>query len=141
MAPRASAQTEDFELMAQLQGTTLTLTLDRFATNAPVEDAQIEVEVGSVLKQTAKQMSPGVYVVQGTPFVAPGSYPLTFSVEAGETSDLLAATLDIAVPTPDIDHAHNRGEWVAWAGLAVVLVFGLVLVLLRRRKRIHQHAR
>lgn len=44
MAPRASAQTEDFELVAHMQGNTLIVTLDRFATNAPVSDAQIEVE-------------------------------------------------------------------------------------------------
>jgi len=143
MAPRASAQTEDFELVAQVQGTTLTLTLDRFATNAPVVDAQIEVESGSVLKQTAKQIAPGVYVVQATPFGTPGSYPLTFSVEVGDTSDLLAATLDIPVPTPGMDPAHNGVKWATWATWAVsagVLIFGLAMVLLRRRKRIRQHA-
>lgn len=143
MAPRASAQTEDFELVAQVQGATLTLTLDRFATNAPVVDAQIEVDNGSVLKQTAKQIAPGVYAVQGTPFEVPGRYPLTFSVQAGDTSDLLAATLDIAAPTSGADPVHNgvkRAAWVTWAVSAAVLIFGLVLVLLRRRKRIRQHA-
>ncbi len=139
MAPRASAQTEDFELVAQVQGTTLILTLDRFATNAPVVDAQIDVESGSVLKQTAKQTAPGVYAVQGTPFGTPGSYPLTFAVQVGDTSDLLAATLDIAVPAPGTAQVYNRGEWGAWAVSAVVLIFGLALVLLRRRKRIRHH--
>ena len=54
MAPRASAQTEDFELVAVLTGQTLTFTLDRFATNAPVLDALVEVESGSGLKAVAK---------------------------------------------------------------------------------------
>lgn len=143
MAPRASAQTEDFELVAQAQGTRLVLTLDRFATNAPVVDAQIEVESGSVLKQTAKQIAPGVYAVQGTPFVAPGSYPLRFFVQAGDTSDLIATTLEIAAPTPDPGHAPYDVKWVAWAAWAVsaaVLMVGLTCVLLRRRNRTRQHA-
>ncbi len=143
MAPRASAQTEDFELVAQAQGSRLVLTLDRFATNAPVVDAQIEVESGSVLKQTAKQIAPGVYAVQGTAFVAPGSYPLSFFVQAGDTSDLMATTLDIAATTPDTEHAHNGvkwAAWTAWAASASVLMVGLTWVLLRRRSRIRQLA-
>jgi phosphate/sulfate permease len=143
MSPRASAQTEEFELVAQAQGTRLVLTLDRFATNAPVVDAQIEVESGSVLKQTAKQISPGVYVVQGTPFGAPGSYPLSFFVQAGDTSDLMATTLEITPPIPNADHAHSGVKWAAWATWAVaaaVLMLGLIFVLLRRRNRIRQYA-
>ncbi|MBK6321315.1 hypothetical protein [Candidatus Aalborgicola defluviihabitans] len=139
MAPRASAQTEDFELVAHMQGNTLIVTLDRFATNAPVSDAQIEVESGSALKAIAKPIAPGIYTLQAPLFIAPGSYPLTFSVEAGNTSDLLAATLDIAAPAHDAVHVRNSGKWVAWAVSAVVLIFGLALVLLRRRKRIRQH--
>ncbi len=143
MAPRASAQTEDFELVAQAQGTTLTLTLDRFATNEPVVDAQIEVESGSVLKQTAKQIAPGVYMVQATPFGVPGSYPLSLFVQSGDTSDLMATTLEIAAPTPDSGHAHGGVKWAAWAAWAVsaaALVFVLTLVLLRRSNRIRQQA-
>ena len=146
MAPRASAQTEDFELVAQAQGTTLTLTLDRFATNEPVADAQIEVESGIVLKQTAKQIAPGVYMVQATPFGVPGSYPLSFFVQSGDTSDLMATTLEIAAPTPDSGHAHGGVKWAAWAAWAAwavsaaALVFVLTLVLLRRSNRIRQQA-
>jgi hypothetical protein len=143
MAPRATAQTEDFELVAQAQGTRLVLTLDRFATNAPVVDAQIEVESGSVLKQTAKQIAPGVYMVQGTPFGVPGSYPLSFFVQAGETSDLMATTLEIAAPTLDPGHAPNGVKWAAWAALAAsaaVLMVGLTWVLQLRRNRIRQRA-
>ncbi len=143
MAPRASAQTEDFEIVAQAQGTTLTLTLDRFATNAPVVDAQIEVESGSTLKQTAKQIAPGVYMVQGTPFGVPGSYPLSFSIQAGETSDLMATTLEIVAPTTDTGHAHGGVKWAAWTAWSVsaaALVLLLTLVLLRRRNRIGQQA-
>ncbi len=135
MAPRATAQTEDFELVAQVQGSTLTLTLDRFATNAPVLDAQIEVENGTRLKAMAKQIAPGVYALQAPLFASPGSYPLAFSVQAGDTTDLLAATLDIAAPSAGTLHVNGREEWVTWAASAAVLVFGMALVMLRQRKR------
>ncbi|MES2089528.1 MAG: hypothetical protein V4532_06065, partial [Pseudomonadota bacterium] len=55
-APRAQAQTEDFELVAVLTqavaaeskaSPVLTLYLDRFATNQPVGGATVEVESGA----------------------------------------------------------------------------------------------
>lgn len=141
MAPRAYAQTEDFELVAQLNGTTLTLTLDRFATNAPVADAQIEVESGAVLKAVAQQVAPGVYTVKADALVVPGKYPLSFSVQAGDTSDLLAATLDISPPVEKVAHVHGWGEWTTWALSTVVLIAGLGLVAVRRRKWARKHPR
>jgi hypothetical protein len=135
MAPRATAQTEDFELVAQMQGTTMTLTLDRFATNAPVLDAQIEVESGTNLKAMAKPIAPGVYALQAPLLATPGSYPLTFSVQAGDTTDLMAATLDIAASSAVAVHGRGWGEWATWGVAAAALVFGMVLVVLRQRKR------
>lgn len=134
IAPRASAQTEDFELVAQLNGSTLTFTLDRFATNAPVVDAQIEVESGTALKEVAKQIAPGVYAVKADLLAAPGKYPLSFSVQTGDISDLLAATLDISPPIEKAAHVRGWSEWVTWTIAAVVLVAGLGLLLQRRRK-------
>ena len=55
-APRAVAQTDAFELVATLDGQTLTLTLDHFATNEPVANAQIELEAGP-LKAMATPVS------------------------------------------------------------------------------------
>lgn len=141
VAPRAYAQTEDFELVAQLQGTTLTLTLDQFATNAPVADAQIEVESGTTLKAQAQQIAPGVYTVRADALATPGKYPLSFSVQAGDTADLLATTLDTTAPVQAPAHVHGWSERVTWALAAVVLVAGLGLVALRRRiwARKHRH--
>lgn len=139
IAPRASAQTEDFELVAQLDGKTLTFTLDRFTTNAPVVDAQIEVESGTVLKAVAQQVAPGIYTVEADALALPGKYPLSFSVQAGDTSDLLAATLDISPPIEKTAHVRGGGEWVTWTISAVVLVAGLGLVVQRRRKWTRKH--
>lgn len=47
-SPRLLAESETFELVGVLEnGTTLRLWLDRWANNAPVPDARIELEIGS----------------------------------------------------------------------------------------------
>ncbi len=133
-APRAIAQTEAFELVAVLEGNKLTLTLDRFATNEPVVDAQIEVESGA-LKAMATQLAPGVYAIPGERFVAPGKYPLTISIEAGESADLLTTTLDLAAPAAAIEHSHTTGEWGIWGAAGTLLLAGGGLIVLRRRHK------
>ncbi len=135
MAPRVIAQTDDFELVGVLLGKTLTLTLDRFATNEPVTDAQIEVESGSILKAVARQVAPGVYLVQSDAFATPGKYPLAFSVQAGPTSDLLAASLDLTVPVAGVAQVRAGTQWAVWAASGALLLVGVALVAMRRRKR------
>jgi len=144
VAPRAVAQSEDFELVAVLEdakpdGRQLSLSLDRFATNEPVVGARLEVEQGGQ-SITAREISPGLYVV---PFgaaanAAPGTkLPLTISIEAGDSADLLAATLDIPAPSDAADaHAHGRSEIVNWlAGAAIALVAVALLIARCRHQK------
>lgn len=94
LAPRAEAASADFELVAVLRDGTLTIHLDRFADNAPVEGATVEVDTpeGS---QAAKPAGPGTYVLPA-PFAAkPGAHDLAFTVTAGDTVDVLAGTLTV----------------------------------------------
>lgn len=139
IAPRAYAQTEDFELVAQLQGTNLIITLDSFATNAPVADAQIEVESGTAFKGQAQQTAPGVYTVKADALATPGKYALSFSVQTDDAADLLATTLDISAPPQTLAHVHNWREWMTWALSGVVLAAGLALVVVRRRQWARKH--
>lgn len=139
IAPRAYAQTQDFEMVAQLNGTTLTFTLDRFATNTPVVDAEIEVESGAALKALAQQIAPGIYTVKADAMAVPGKYVLSFSVQAGDTSDLLATTLDTTPHVEKLVHVHGRGEWTSWALSALLLCAGIGLVVVRRRKWTRKH--
>lgn len=137
-APRAAAQTDDFELVVVLTGAhasgepehdhptvqpVLTLYLDRFATNAPVGGATVEVESGA-FKAEAKQVEPGVYTVSGQIFAKPGRYPLTVSVQTDDGADLLEASLQYEAPkaaAPESNFAWRKpGGWVA--GLALVLI-------------------
>ena len=133
-AARATAQTEEFELVAVLEAKKLTLTLDRFVTNEPVIDAQIEVDSG-VLKAVATEVAPGVYSVPGETFVNPGKYPLTISVQAGESADLLTATLDLTQQAALVEHAKAWNDWVVRGvfGMLLLIVGGLITV--RHRKK------
>lgn len=134
IAPRAFAQTEDFELVAVLADGKLSLYLDRFATNEPVADAEIEVESGA-FKAVAAQLAPGVYTLPGEAFASSGKYPLSISVQAGDTADLLTATLDIAPPAAGVEHAPGWDKWAVWGASGVVLFAGAGLVAVRRRKQ------
>jgi hypothetical protein len=133
-APRAVAESDEFELVAVLNGGKLTLYLDRFATNEPVADAQVEVESGA-LKVAAAQVAPGVYALPGEDFVSPGKYPLTISVQAGDSADLLATTLDLAKPVAGVEHAHSWIEWVKWGISGALLIAAAGLVVVRRHKK------
>lgn len=131
VAPRAFAQSEEFELVAVLADGKLTLYLDRYADNVPITDAQIEVESGAA-KALAKQIAPGVYALPGEAFAAAGKHPLTFTVQAGEQSDLLAASLDIA---PEAHPAESGWPaWATWGGAGTLLLAGTTVFALRRRK-------
>jgi hypothetical protein len=135
--PRTEAQTDGLELVAVLADGKLTLYLDRFATNAPVADAQVEVESGP-FRAVAEQVASGIYQVPAESFDHPGRYPLVVSVQAGDVADLLTATLDLA------EHPSIAGQarpWVAWvdtpvmAGGAGALVLTGIGVLVARRRQ------
>ena len=137
-APRTSTQSDEFELVAVLAEGKLTLYIDRYADNAPVPDAEVEVESGT-FKAVAAQVAPGVYTVPGQAFAQPGKHPLTISVQAGDAADLLTATLDLALPAVGVEHAHGWGEWTVWGASGVLLLAGAGLVAVRRRKKNRKH--
>ena len=138
VAPRTSAQSDEFELVAVLAAGKLTLYLDRYTDNAPVPDAEIEVESGA-FKAVAAQIAPGVYSVPGQVFAQPGKHLLTISVQAGEAADLLTAALDLAPPAAGVEHVHGWGEWTVWGASGVLLLAGAGLVAVRRRKKNRKH--
>ena len=130
-APRASAQSEEFELVAVLASKKLTLYLDRYASNAPVADAQIELESGAV-KLVAAQTEPGVYVLPGEPFNRPGKYPLVFSIQTAENADLLTATLEVTKPVAKV--APAKDTRIVWGTAGALLLAGIGVTWIRRRK-------
>ena len=132
-APRASAESEAFELVAVLEAEGhLILYLDRHASGEAVAEARIEVESGGA-KTTARALEPGVYAASLDTLHQPGKHPLTMTVQAGDSIDLLAANLDVPRPLAVKEASAEAGmsRWLAWG--AGGLLLGLALLRLRGR--------
>ena len=132
-APRAVAATEDFEVVAILDGKHLVVYVDRFASNEPVAKAKVEVE-GAGLKGLAKEATPGTYVMDLAAALAPAKHALTISIEAGDTADLLSATLDTSQPVVAAADAHGWTRRTVWIVAALLLLAAGALLVIRRRK-------
>lgn len=136
-SPRFAVQTDLFEAVGVLQGGELSVFVDRYADNAPVLDATVELESGK-FKATGKLHEVhGAYSFPGAPFEKPGRYPIVLTVTAGDDVDLLAGNL--VVPQPEAGH----GGWLAgWrgtarfvvAGVAVLSIAFVVGAVIRRRR-------
>jgi multidrug efflux pump subunit AcrA (membrane-fusion protein) len=94
VAPRGEAHSERFEIVAVAQGKTLAIYLDDYKTNAPIEQAAIEVETPSG-PAAAKSLGNGVYSLD-TPFLEKGGHvELIITVAAGGDPDILPVTIEI----------------------------------------------
>lgn len=136
VAPRASAQTDEFELVAVLQAKHLVIYLDRFDSNMAVTGAVIEIDSQGKWKAIAKETEPGVYLVDLPKGVleSTGKYPLTFSVQTEDSSDVLAASLEIADEEEMHDHDSPNIVWWKWL-VAVFSGLGVVVALLVTARR------
>ena len=124
IAPRALASTDEFEVVVVLDGKQLRLYVDQFASNAPVVHAKVEVE-GAGVHGVAAEAAPGLYVMN-VAALAPARYPLTISIESGETSDLLAAELDTSLPAAQ---AVAKSGWTGWTARLIWISAGVLLLL------------
>ncbi len=117
-SPRVSSHSDLFELVAVVQGSEMKIYLDRYATNEPVTNAQIEVEVGTA-KGAAQAQADGSYLFTNELLAKPGTLPASFTVLAGKDSDLLAGDLTIADPHADHADAPAARPWLRWLGFAL----------------------
>jgi hypothetical protein len=131
-APRAVAATEDFEVVALLEGKHLVVYVDRFASNEPVVKAKVEVE-GAGLKGLASEAAPGTYVMDLATALPPAKHALTISIEAGDSADLLSATLDTSQPGPAHVVTFDWSRRIVWIIAALLLAAGALLVYRRRK--------
>ena len=158
--PRATATSEDYEVVAVLKGGALLIFVDRFADNSPVTTAKLTVTV-DVTELRPELTKDGVYRLQSGLFAQHGKHDLIFAIEDGAKSDLLITSIDIpehvaaAVP---VAHDSNSvlvslgtrlSSWVArlkneltdatpaqiGAGMGVIVGVPLLLSVLRRRRR------
>lgn len=104
---RFSATSDRFELVGVLEGSVLTLYLDGFADNVPVENARIELEVGA--EKVVAQPQGDVYRARLSAPPAAGTTLVTALVVAGDVSDLLAAELEWAGPPASVRSSPPPG--------------------------------
>lgn len=95
-APRATAASPLFELVAVANGTGLTVYLDRFDTNAPVIGAILDVETPA--GPVSAVQDGDIYLLEAPWAADPGTYELLFTVAAATDIDFLTATLIIPEP-------------------------------------------
>ena len=144
-SPRVTAQSQDYQLVGIVEGEVLVIYLDRFADNAPVTTAVLEVTIGDASAR-AEPQSNGTYEVTSARLKSPGSHEVLVSITDGAGSDLLAAALEI--PEPDarplgFDHtmwshlqAHlpQSSRIAGWAAGGSLGLLGLGMLLRGRRR-------
>ncbi len=139
LAPRATASSDNFELVAVARGPALEVYLDRLSTNEGITDAQVALErPDGPVKLIAT--GAGIYRLDAPWLATPGSHDLLFTVARDNVSDILATTLTIPPPA---DAAHDHpGEThtlpptilAAVGGFAAgVLIAGAFAIGMRRR--------
>lgn len=128
--PRFAAESELFEIVGTADGTQLALYLDRFADNAPVAGATLEVSVGDATV-VMQEVAAGEFAGALAQALAPGVTPVTVTVEAGDETDLLAGDFDVHAHAAET-HAHRDWRALLPWGLAALGLAGGGLWLLRR---------
>lgn len=138
-APRMQAASELFELVATLAGGELSILIDRYATNAPVLGAKVEVAAGNARASAQFHADNGDYAVADEAFLTaisrPGEHALVFTIVAGNESDLLDGVLRVApAAVPDAHGAAHRPHW-PWAVPAAAIAAALAVAGWRLRRR------
>lgn len=126
--PRFTAVSEDLELVGIADGKLITLYLDRFKDNSPVNDAQIEIDIAGS-KYQAQKHADGEYEVTLKEPLKPGVIAITATISAGELIDLLVTELDLHA---DADGAGIRDAWKAiamWIGAGLLALIALVAIV------------
>lgn len=134
--PRFTAASDLFELVGVLDGKHLTLWLDHAADNSPVKDAKLELELGGI-KIPVESHGEGEFEATLAKPLAPGEFPVTATVYAGEETDLLAGDLDIHAEAEAAEAVHSHGwqEYALWAAIAGTALLSLGWLIRRLRNQ------
>jgi len=135
---RIEANSDVFELVGTLAGGELSIFIDRFVTNEPLLQAQVEVESGALKAQAKFRAEIGDYKIDEPAMLqklsTPGEHPLVITVIAGKDSDLLDAVLRVPATLAADDH-HFHWEWWALGVLGTLVLLGIAVARLRNQRQ------
>jgi hypothetical protein len=138
--PTLRAESEQFELVARLYADELGIYIDRWASNAPLLHADVEVELNGKRAVAKFHDDHGDYAVSDPAMLealhAAGEHSLLFTIVAGKESDLLTGELHVHAESPMATITRGRNLFLL-LGVAAVLLIGCGLGayhLLRARK-------
>ena len=132
--PSVEAHSEMFELVGRLQGGELSILINRFATNEPVLNAQVEEESGALKAAVKFHADMGDYAVDDEAMLklltTSGEHPIIVTVLAGQDSDLLDGTLKVSGPASQgSDHGHGHDDGHAHGLSRTAWLFGALVFL------------
>ena len=122
-APTLTAVSENYELVAIVQGRQMTVYLDQFVSNTPVVDADMDFDFsGTVVKATRN--ADGTYSVALPKKVdLKSSIPVTVTILAAAGADLLSGDLVIA-------QSDKHSSWSTFWMVAIVAACLIALLLI-----------
>lgn len=131
--PRFALESDDFELVGELDGARLRLWLDRRADNAPVPNARIELEVAGT-RVVATPDADAYLVTLAAPLPA-GRHAVSATLQAGAEADLLAGEVTIVAPAT-VTAESRAADWTRLlpAGVALLGAGAALGALLARRR-------
>jgi hypothetical protein len=142
-SPRIEAASDLFEIVGVVDKGAMTLFLDRYATNEPIANAKIDIEIGSA-KGPAQVNSDGTYTFRHAALATPGQLPVTLAITAGGDGDLL--TGELVIPDPNAANARAEASpFLKQLGLAAgaLILIGAITVTwwLFRRHRLGKNVK
>lgn len=125
--PMLYAESDQFELVARLYDDELGIYIDRWASNVPLLNAEIEVEVNGRKALAKFHADHGDYAVTDPEMIkalhAVGEHALVFSIVAGKDLDLLTGVLHVEAADAMTTLTKKTG------GIFLIGVFGVVILI------------
>ena len=140
-SPRITSHSDLFELVGVIGKGEMTVYLDRYASNEPVKDAKIDIEIGNI-KGVATAQADGSYLFKNDVLAKPGELSVSFTVYAGKDTDLLAGDLKIGNADNVYSDKTTSRSWLRWLSYlagALLLIVITVQVLRKRRAAMASH--
>ena len=134
-SPRVLMESDLFEAVGILKGRTLEIFVDHAATNAPVKDATLQLELNGE-KVPLELHAEGEFDAVLPDSMVDTAVAVALTITAGDSVDILAGELVLGDAHGDDDHAADEHghlfEYLALGALAL-LALGLVTVFMKRR--------